>query len=240
MRCISPISLKSQAGLVPCGKCAFCLKKSVEAWITRISHEMEYSSAAHFLTLTYDDQHLPPGHHLVKRDLQDFFRSLRKKNPGIRYFAIGEYGGLNGRPHYHAIVFNITDEDLVNDSWPHGFIKGSHVTMGRIRYTVQYVINPAADDREPPFRIMSRRPGIGAGHLTPQMIAYYRKMQTAVTYDFDNVRSMPRYYRDKVFTDQHLKALVAKKQMEYSDKYGKPPCPAKHEQVLRQLTKKHK
>lgn len=47
--------------------------------------------------------------------LQKFFKRLRKKfGEGIRYFACGEYGSKNGRPHYHALLFNFdfTDKKL--------------------------------------------------------------------------------------------------------------------------------
>lgn len=168
MTCISPVFVRKVGQFVPCGKCGFCIKKAIEAWCLRIYHEIEYSSSAYFLTLTYDEEHLPLDRQLNKSHLQDFFRSLRKKNPGIRYFAVGEYGTEKGRPHYHAVVFNLVDLDLVTKTWFHGFVTGSQAYMGRIRYMVSYMALPAQECTEPikPFRIMSRRPGIGAGYLT--------------------------------------------------------------------------
>lgn len=49
---------------------------------------------------------------LIKRDLQLFFKRLRKEiaekynHTGIRFMACGEYGDEGSRPHYHAIIFN--------------------------------------------------------------------------------------------------------------------------------------
>lgn len=79
---------------------------------------------ASFVTLTYDDEHLPKNFGLQPKDLQDFWKRLRK-NLGsygvkIKYRACGEYGdkekkyiGSNGvalgRPHYHAIVYGLDD-----------------------------------------------------------------------------------------------------------------------------------
>lgn len=167
MTCISPIYVRKVGQFVPCGKCGFCVKKAIEAWCLRIYHEIEYSSSAYFLTLTYSDEHLPKDGQLVKEDLQLFFRLLRRKNPGIRYFAVGEYGTEKGRPHYHAVVFNLVDLDLVTNTWNKGFVTGSQAYMGRIRYMVSYMALPNDSDTHTikPFRIMSRRPGIGSGYL---------------------------------------------------------------------------
>ena len=59
----------------------------------------EDSYNAYFFTLTYNDENLPTDRQLDKTHLQDFFRSLRKKWKGIRYWAIGEYGSEKGRRH---------------------------------------------------------------------------------------------------------------------------------------------
>ncbi len=72
-----------------------------------------------FITLTYDDQHLPPGQSIDVRDFQLFMKKLRKKYAPkpIRYYHCGEYGEDQediknkrdpvrlGRPHYHALLF---------------------------------------------------------------------------------------------------------------------------------------
>lgn len=67
-----------------------------------------------FVTLTYDDYHLPLDLNdrpiLVKRELCDFLKALNRKykrlvDVQLRYFAAGEYGEKSWRPHYHAIIF---------------------------------------------------------------------------------------------------------------------------------------
>lgn len=187
MRCISPIYVRKQQSFVPCGKCAFCIKKSINGWCTRIRHEMEISSSAFFITLTYNEEHIPRGHshqdcinsHLdnevCKRDLMLFLKRLRKRNEGIRYFAIGEYGTEGQRPHYHLVLFNVVDLQSVTDSWvdqdglPIGFVSGSKLTMGRVRYCVSYMAYPAPIAvKQKPFRVMSRRPGLGDDYI-PKM-----------------------------------------------------------------------
>ena len=64
-----------------------------------------------FLTLTYDDAHLPEHGQLVKRDLQLFFKRLRKNVGPFRYVACGEYGELKRRPHFHVALFGLDFSD---------------------------------------------------------------------------------------------------------------------------------
>lgn len=181
MKCISPVYVKKVREFVPCGKCAFCIKKQINAWCLRLAHEMEISSSAFFLTLTYNDEHLPPNEELSKRDIQLWIKRLRKVNPGIRYFAVGEYGTEKGRPHYHAVIYNLVDLSLVTDTWtdqfgnPLGHVVGSRATLGRIRYMVEYMALPQEENgKQKPFRLMSRNPG-----LRLQLHSYTQKLSQA-------------------------------------------------------------
>lgn len=76
-------------------------------WQTRLTHEASQHDASSFLTLTYSDEHLPPDYSLCVRDLQLFMKRFRKsmEPERLRFFAVGEYGDVNLRPHYHAIIF---------------------------------------------------------------------------------------------------------------------------------------
>lgn len=64
-----------------------------------------------FVTLTYDDDHLPSPPSLVKRDLQLFYKRLRKSGRDCRYYSCGEYGETTARPHYHACIFGLDFSD---------------------------------------------------------------------------------------------------------------------------------
>lgn len=75
-------------------------------------HERQYHELSCFLTLTYDNQHLPENGSLNKRDFQLFMKRLRKQHEGkIKFFHCGEYGEQLQRPHYHAILFGIDFSD---------------------------------------------------------------------------------------------------------------------------------
>lgn len=117
---------------VGCGQCRGCMIKKSKEWANRMMLELPYSSSAYFLTLTYDDNHLPVNSMLDretgelhdvatldKEELQRFFKRLSKKfGEGIRYYAVGEYGSKTMRPHYHAIIWNLPltiGNDLVLD-----------------------------------------------------------------------------------------------------------------------------
>jgi len=63
--------------------------------------------ASSFLTLTFDDQHLPKFGQLEKKPLVDFFKRLRYYYGPFRYVACGEYGELHRRPHYHVALFGM-------------------------------------------------------------------------------------------------------------------------------------
>lgn len=120
---------------IPCGKCIGCRLDYSRQWADRCMLETQYHSANSFITLTYNDSHLPPCnpifdietgeqigygdiHPLVKKDFQDFMKRLRKKiateygnDVKIRYYACGEYGSKSKRPHFHAIIFGFDFSD---------------------------------------------------------------------------------------------------------------------------------
>lgn len=112
--------------LLPCRHCVGCRLSKSREWANRVLMEHQYHESSWFLTLTYDDEHLPPAYPvdpatgeilsvhatLVKRDLQLFFKRLRFSGQKVRYYAAGEYGTQTYRPHYHLLVFGLVLDDL--------------------------------------------------------------------------------------------------------------------------------
>lgn len=131
---------------VPCGKCDGCRLDRSKAWADRMLAEYEYPVSpecrrkALFITLTYDDAHLPlvtctdrqRRGTLKQRDTQLFLKRLRKHfvPRKLRYFVCGEYGGTTFRPHYHMILFGLGLDDL---GQPQVFSQGEQ--PGTINYT---------------------------------------------------------------------------------------------------------
>lgn len=175
---------EEHAFIVPCGQCIGCRLERSRQWAIRISQESSLYDQNCFITLTYMPKCCPSS--LVLRDFQLFMKRLRKKyGNGIRFFHCGEYGDLNGRPHYHAALlnFDFPDKKLYYSSngfnyylseslsnlWPFGIHLISDLTFDSAGYIARYVLkkitgDAAADaykDKAPPYVTMSRRPGIG-------------------------------------------------------------------------------
>ncbi len=52
---------------VPCGHCIGCRLQHAQEWAIRCMHECDNSPENCYITLTYDDEHLPPGGTLKKK-----------------------------------------------------------------------------------------------------------------------------------------------------------------------------
>lgn len=114
-----------------------------------------------FVTLTYKDEELPEHGSLVKKDLQDFMKRLRFSLGGkkVRYYACGEYGEKNDRPHYHVLLFGhmpgsrerlptrgthtLWRSGEVAEVWDKGLHGIGEVTMESASYVAGYVMKKA-------------------------------------------------------------------------------------------------
>lgn len=116
---------------LPCGRCALCRLERSRQWAVRCVHESKCYEDNCFVTLTYDDRHLPVDRGLRYEDVQKFLRRLRRHffDRKIRFYMCGEYGeardakgeiipcpcgcgsGALGRPHYHLLLFNLAFKD---------------------------------------------------------------------------------------------------------------------------------
>lgn len=122
-------------------------------------HEAQLHEENQFLTLTYDDDHLPDDHGLDQSHMQKFWKRLRKAYPEnkIRYVYAGEYGGKTARPHYHAIAFGLDLPDLrhkednhrgeklytsesLDQIWGKGFSVVGEVTSHSCAYVASYML----------------------------------------------------------------------------------------------------
>jgi len=125
---------------------------------TRGLHELATAGPSCFLTLTYDDEHLPKDWCVSIRELQLFLKRLRRAGFDLRYLACGEYGEKNQRPHYHAILFGQTflrgsvecepsrsglpqwSHPVIDAAWEHrGRTRIGEATAQSIQYTAGYV-----------------------------------------------------------------------------------------------------
>lgn len=98
---------------LPCGQCIGCRLKYSAQWAARCHHESLMHSDNCFLTLTFNDEHLPKDGSVSVRDCQLFLKRLRKFvfPQKLRYAYCGEYGELFLRPHYHFLIFGFDFKD---------------------------------------------------------------------------------------------------------------------------------
>lgn len=143
---------------LPCGQCIGCRLERSRQWAIRCVHEASQHEENSFITLTYNEENLPPDGGLVKKHFQLFMKRFRKKYEGkkIRYFHCGEYGEKNLRPHYHACIFghdftdreifktnnniNIYTSNALSNLWPYGFATVGNVTFDSAAYVARYVM----------------------------------------------------------------------------------------------------
>jgi len=172
---------------LPCGQCIGCRLERSRQWAIRCVHESKMHDNNCFITLTYDDQSLPPNGTLVKKHFQDFMKRLRfRYGKGIRFYACGEYGDRFGRPHYHSAIFGFDFPDKkplstsegkklwtsqsLSELWPYGYSSIGVLNFESAAYIARYITKKLTgnkkiiydiDMRMPEFSLMSRRPGIG-------------------------------------------------------------------------------
>lgn len=143
---------------LPCGQCIGCRLERSRQWAIRCVHEASLHDDNCFITLTYDDNHLPKNRSINKRDMQLFWKKLRKEiHPKkLRYYMCAEYGDTTGRPHYHACVFgyDFPDKTLwkiqneqrlytsekLNQIWGMGYVVIGNVTFESAAYVARYIM----------------------------------------------------------------------------------------------------
>lgn len=155
-----------------CGQCMPCRFNTVRVWKHRLMLEAAAHPAASFVTLTYDEEHLPSDGSVNVRDLQLFMKRIRKIVPlSLRFYGVGEYGDWTNRPHYHLALYGIGPEhaSYVARAWTAGFVYVGDLTVHSAGYIAGYVTkkmtrkdDPRLHGRYPEFARMSLRPGIGA------------------------------------------------------------------------------
>lgn len=151
---------------LPCGQCIGCRMDKSQDWATRIHHEASLHERNCFVTLTFNADNYPWDGSVSVRDIQGFMKRLRfhLEPTRVRFFACGEYGDQNGRPHYHLILFGWSPEDatpwrrtgsgfVVSRSafleriWPLGHVEVGHVSLQTAGYVARYCLKKVTGDR---------------------------------------------------------------------------------------------
>lgn len=161
--------------MVPCMRCLGCRSSRQLDWTHRAVHEARSWRNNRFITLMYDDDHLPAYGELQPGHLTNFLKRLRaardrathditsNRSASIRYLACGEYGETTLRPHYHLCLFNaafaderpysekLSSSGALDDLWTHGATKLAPFTAATAGYVAGYLTKRGRDtyvDRE--------------------------------------------------------------------------------------------
>ncbi|AJK28271.1 putative replication initiation protein [Eel River basin pequenovirus] len=216
---------------VPCGQCIGCRLERSRQWAMRCMHEAQLHDDNCFLTLTYDDEHLPEDGSLDVKHFQDFMKRLREriKPRKVRFFHCGEYGEQTLRPHYHALLFGFDFPDRVfyttrngnsldisptlQELWGHGFCTVGALTFESAAYVARYVLKKVTGDgaedhytrvNSETGEIVKVRPEYTTMSRRPGIAAdWWRKYRQEVI-DHDSVILRGREMRPPAFYDRLL------------------------------------
>lgn len=248
MQCFNPISItvkkdgKSMDIMVPCNKCLGCRIARRREWSVRILHELyENNHKGVFITLTYNNESLPDNLTLRKVDMQLFWKRLRKyyEPRKIRYYMCGEYGEIEDRPHYHAIVFGLDIEDMepyhlsnkkiiskvLEKTWLYGYNQVGTVTSASAQYVAGYIEKKLYGDiaeeeyknkgRIAPYSAMSQ--GIGRSWIDKNKDQICENLELTIK----GMRvGIPRYYKKRAELDpEKLYELGSEARQKKSERY---------------------
>lgn len=179
MACINPISVrvKTKRGNIQyvntsCGHCLNCMikKESQVEFLAKKELLSNYRKglSASFVTLTYDDDHIPYSDNgfvtLRRSDLQKFIKRMRRNmdyhhfDRKFKFLYCGEYGdGFHSttstgvstcRPHYHIVFIGLSPEEVkyyTRKLWRNGLCDVGPLGAGGIRYLCKYMMKSTCD-----------------------------------------------------------------------------------------------
>lgn len=185
-----------------------------------------------FITLTYNNEHLPTDYSLNHKHFQGFIKRYRKRiHPlKLRYYVAGEYGDDRSRPHFHACIFGHRPDDLrlhaksesgqyiytsafLTALWPFGFSSVGELTFESAAYVARYVMKkitgPNADRHyetvDPETgEISDRRPEYCRMSLKPGIGADWFRKYSSDVFPEDHVFSRGRPAKPPRYYDKLL------------------------------------
>ena len=210
-----------------CGQCKHCRLKRTREWGIRCLHEAQMSESSAFVTLTYDDAHLPEDLSVDVRDWQLFAKRLRKRMGPFRFLHCGEYGDAMRRPHYHAVLFGVDFHDaqfykmssgkplwtskILEETWGKGFAPFGSVEFDSACYVAAYTMKRASGElaesryrRESGGRTWKVRPDYATMSRRPGLGTSWFEKYVDEVYPEDSVVANGRKFRPPAFYDRLL------------------------------------
>lgn len=223
---------------LPCGQCIGCRLERSRQWAMRCMHEKQFHKSSWFVTLTYNEESLPLDGSLNHRTFQLFCKRLRKACGPFRFYMCGEYGELNRRPHYHAILYGIDFDDRrfykyadkgrtqmlqtsekLSAIWGLGFVVLAEVNFETCAYVARYVVDKVTGDAAKEFyswvdqdgQLHEVAPEYNKSSNRPGIGQAYFNKYGAEVYSHDSVVMNGREVRPPRFYDKKMEAIDPKR-----------------------------
>ena len=178
MACVNPLDLQIKVKgrlkniKVSCGHCLNCMIKKQSQLTFLANKELltryQKGQSASFVTLTYDDNHIPYNKNgfvtLRKSDVQKFLKNVRRQidyynlKKDFKVIYCGEYGdgshsssktGVSTcRPHYHIAFLGLSDTEakmFTRKLWKFGLCDVGPLSSGGLRYICKYMTKASPD-----------------------------------------------------------------------------------------------
>lgn len=143
---------------VRCGRCDACVANRKQDWTGKCMGEALTSGSVSFVTLTYAKD---PEGLFVYEDVQNYLKRLRiwlwrkAGRNSVRYFAVGENGSLNGRVHWHLVLFfrkpqrhPVPQMNEKSPFWDHGWCNVQNLSPAQVAQKIRYVVKYAVKDMD--------------------------------------------------------------------------------------------
>lgn len=225
---------------VDCGRCINCFRKYMSSWRFRLIHEFygmsrEQLQRSYFVTLTIEPKFYTEKKPLLKKMVRRFLERVRKKyGSSIRHFLVTERGEDFNRLHFHGFFFDTKfPVSETYNLWYYGFVQVSPVLDSqsplsqKISYCTSYVTKGKKGKLDliivhEDFPIVLVSPGLGKSYLLNPSAIHSGATLFPMAYELNgSPRSLPRYLRQKVFTDDELETL----KNDYFDNYSDDVIP---------------
>lgn len=229
---------------VSCGKCFLCKKSYQSKWRIRLNHEYMYGnhdlSKSYFVTLTINPANyefaLKNPHKCVRVFLEKYRYQVKKrtgKGRSLFHWIVSERGEEKGRFHFHGIFFDSQlSKYLLEQCWPYGFVSFKRLTLKRCGYVTKYITKGNAPGAcQEAVEHLPRvwcSAGIGKCYTElPTTKSAHISRHGLVPFIVKNnfVYGMPRYYKQKIFTEEQLKILKLQYYAECRAESLTPPKP---------------
>lgn len=207
-----------------CGKCYECRKQKQREWRVRLEEELK-ENKGYFITLTISNESMEKlekdtglkweenPNDIAIRAMRLFLERVRKDaGKSLKHWAVTELGEKFDRIHLHGIFFGEKAAELTIKHWKYGFtFIGEYCNSESINYMTKYMLK--ADTKHPEFTgIVLASKGIGKNYTERDKNEWQKNNYEKIcvpTYTFKNgtKMAMPKYYKDKVFTEKERETM---------------------------------